>query len=399
MADKPEALIRNFTRLRIRKMQENMVNKGIDIIILNRPENIFYFSNFNPIITSHAQYFVFTRERVFLLVHALRYNHAIAESAINDIFCYGQWGNIKTEEIDAFDAIRKLLAIDTSCVIGLETEYASIDFLKRIHDVLNVKSLINISSDVAQQRLIKDSYETTLCRISGHLADIGVAAALESLEHGTSEAAACTEGQYAMRKLWHEKYQQYEVSGFSDNQTAQIDSLYVWCMSNEKLCYGCDCPKGYTPKAGDLTIPMSWARIGGYCAENERTVMVGQVNNLRKRAYDAMLEARNKIFSLLHPGAVFEELYLAAMQVFIDKGFGEFLPSRCGHGMGLSSHEFPYLMKGNKTILRPNMVFTVEPGLMSKEFGAVRHSDTVLITNNGFELLTNLEHGYISIEV
>jgi len=66
--------------------------------------------------------------------------------------------------------------------------------------------------------------------------------------------------------------------------------------------------------------------------------------------------------------------------------------------MGLSSHEFPSVTKGNKAVLAPGMIMTVEPGLMSPQLGAVRHSDTVLITENGFEFLTNAPRGKIVIK-
>ena len=201
-----------------------------------------------------------------------------------------------------------------------------------------------------------------------------------------------------MRMRWHEKYQQYEVSGFSNSETADIDTLVVWCMSNERLNYGCDCPTGYVPMPGDLTMPMSWARIGGYNVENERTVIVDHVNEERTRAYDAMLRARDSIFRMLRPGTIFEDLYFAAMKEYEDAGFGAILPGRCGHGMGLSSHEFPSVTKGNKAALAPGMILTVEPGLMSAQLGAVRHSDTVLITEDGFEFLTQSPRDKIIIK-
>jgi Xaa-Pro aminopeptidase len=145
-------------------------------------------------------------------------------------------------------------------------------------------------------------------------------------------------------------------------------------------------------------MPMSWARVSGYNVENERTVIVGGLDEMHQRAYDAMLRARQQIFKQLHPGAIFEDLYFSAMREYEDAGFGSILPGRCGHGMGLSSHEFPSVTKGNKASLQPGMVLTVEPGLMSAELGATRNSDTVLITENGFEFLTNSPRNQIVIK-
>lgn len=382
---------------RVQKMQNLMEQKKIDVCIITRPENVFYFSNFNPILISHVPYYILTKDRAFLLVHAIRHDHAVNEGAAEEVLCYGKWGAAQSVAMDAFDAMVEILG-NSPKVFGIEKDYANMNFVESLSNKLNAKTFVDISRDLSEQRLIKDSYEINLCRISGRLVDTGVSVALEALRGGASEAAACTEGQYAMRQMWHQDYQKYEVSGFSNDQTAQIDTLCVWCMSNERLNYGCDCATGYVPQPGDLTMPMSWARVNGYNVENERSVMVGKVCESRQRAYDAMLRARQEIFDRLRPGAIFEDLYFAAMKVYEDAGFGNILPGRCGHGMGLSTHEFPSVTKGNKAALKPGMVFTVEPGLMSAELGAVRNSDTVLITENGFEFLTNSYRGPIIIK-
>lgn len=389
--------LRNYVKQRIEKMQAVMVRKGINVTILMRPENVFYFSNFNPILISHVPYFILTQDDAFLLVHCIRHDHAVNEGAVDKVLCYGKWGATKSIAMDALDAMREILGT-APLTIGVEGDYANMNFLNRLKESLDVKSYVDISQDAVNLRLIKDPHEIRMCRISGELVDLGVTRAIEALEAGASEAQAATHGQYAMRQLWHEKYQQYEVSGFSNSETADIDTLVVWCMSNERLNYGCDCPTGYVPMPGDLTMPMSWARVAGYNVENERTVMVGRVNEERARAYDAMLKARDQIFKRLRPGAIFEDLYFAAMKEYEQAGFGSILPGRCGHGMGLSTHEFPSVTKGNKASLAPGMVLTVEPGLMSAELGAVRNSDTVLITEDGFEFLTKSPRDTIIIK-
>ena len=389
--------LRGYVKKRIERMQATMARKGVDVTILMRPENVFYFSNFNPILISHVPYFILTQDDAFLLVHCIRHDHAVNEGAVDKVLCYGKWGATKAVAMDAMDAMREILG-DKPLTVGVEGDYASMNVLNRLKDKLNVRAYVDIAQDAVDLRLIKDPHEIQMCRISGELVDLGVTRAIEALEAGASEAQAATQGQYAMRQLWHEKYQQYEVSGFSNSETADIDTLVVWCMSNERLNYGCDCPTGYVPMPGDLTMPMSWARVAGYNVENERTVMVGRVNDERLRAYNAMLKARDQIFKLLWPGTIFEDLYFAAMKEYEDAGFGAILPGRCGHGMGLSTHEFPSVTKGNKAPLAPGMVFTVEPGLMSAELGAVRNSDTVLITEDGFEFLTKSRRDTIIIK-
>lgn len=389
--------LREYVKQRIDRMRKSMQKKGVHVTIMMRPENVFYFSNFNPIIISHVPYFIITEEDAFLLVHCIRHDHAVNEGAVDKVLCYGKWGATQSIAMDALDALREILG-DKPLTIGVEGDYANMNFLNQLKQKLQVQSYVDIAQDALDLRLIKDAHEINMCRISGELVDLGVTKAIESLEAGASEAQAATEGQYAMRNRWHEKYQKYEVSGFSNSETADIDTFVVWCMSNERLNYGCDCPSGYVPMPGDLTMPMSWARIGGYNVENERTVIVGYVNEERTRAYDAMLRARSKIFDMLRPGTIFEELYFTAMKEYEDAGFGKILPGRCGHGMGLSTHEFPSVTKGNKKELAPGMILTVEPGLMSADLGAVRNSDTVLITEDGFEFLTHSKRDKIIIK-
>ncbi|WP_197736360.1 MULTISPECIES: Xaa-Pro peptidase family protein [Acidaminococcus] len=246
-------------------------------------------------------------------------------------------------------------------------------------------------------KIVKDEYEISCIRKSAELVDMGVKTTIDYLTQGYSEAEASTEGQYAMRKLWHQKYRDSEVCGYGTSEGGMIDSLHVWCLSENHISYGCDAPKHYYPKEGDLTLPMAWAKTDGYHAENERTIIIGGASEFKNHAYDSMLHAREAVFSILKPGILFKELYFAAAKVYSDAGFENILPGRIGHGCGCSAHEFPSLAPNNEIPLAPGMVITIEPGLMDKKWGGVRHSDTVLITEDGYERLTKLDNGRIVI--
>lgn len=70
-----------------------------------------------------------------------------------------------------------------------------------------------------------------------------------------------------------------------------------------------------------------------------------------------------------------------------------------GHAIGLRNHEAPFLDVGDKTVVEPGMVFTIEPGLYSSELGGCRHSDTVAVTEEGIELLTEYPRDLESLTV
>lgn len=382
---------------RLKALTDMMEKQGIDAVVLRKPENVFYFSNFNPVINSHPVFVVVPREgEPCLLVHSLRYAHACREGAVDQVKTYGKWGDCVPLALHPVDAVRELLGQGTGC-LGLELSECSVLFYRELEEKLKPAGVRDISSEISKMKLIKDSYEISCIRRSAALVDRGVETAIEYLRQGCSEAEASTQGQYAMRKLWQERFPQAEVCGFGTSEGGMIDSLHVWCLSNTRIAYGCDCPGAYRPVRGDLTLPMAWAKTDGYHAENERTLIVGELDRCKQNAYDGMLQAREQVFQILKPDVTFEALYLAAAGVFSQRGFDSILPGRIGHGVGCSAHEYPSLERGNQIPLAPGMVITVEPGLMDQGWGGARHSDTVLITEDGYECLTKTEAGTIRI--
>ena len=274
----------------------------------------------------------------------------------------------------------------------------TMNMVRQLTERIHPADIIDISPQLRNMRLIKDAYEIQRIRQSAAIAAVGIEAAIKALDQDAAEAQACTQGQYAMRKFWQQEYPKEEIAGFGSPGSPMLDGLNVWCMSNSHIAYGCDCPRDYLPRKGDVVLPMAWARLDGYAAEIERTVLVGKANQTKHRLYDAVLAAREAVFSVIQPGISFEFLYETAIKEMEKAGFGHILPGRCGHGIGLSAHEYPSLAAGNKRLLQPGMIFTVEPGLMTRELGGVRHSDTVLVTTLGYEVLTDFRSDKIVIK-
>lgn len=389
--------INDRVKERTRRLQDLMGERSIDAAIILKPENVFYFSNFNPILNSHPVFLVVPKKgEASLLVHALRDTHARNDAAMDKILLYGKWGGKKTLA-DTPEAAVAALLDDKIDSVGFERDTLSMAMFGRLKSKVEFREDVDIGEMIQRMKIIKDAYEIECIRAASRLVDTGVGTTLEWLASGVTEAEACTEGQYAMRKTWQKEFPDYEVSGFGTSEGGMIDSLHCWCLSNERIAYGCDCPKPYRPKRGDMVLPMAWAKINGYHAENERSIVMGELSADRQKAYDAMLEARQNVFDILKPGALFEELYEAACGAFRRHGFGGILPGRIGHGIGNSAHEFVSLTKGNKMPLAEGMAITVEPGLMDA-WGGARHSDTVIITEKGYERLTASPNRRIRIE-
>lgn len=390
-----------YLNIRIASIQRKMEKKDIKCIIVNKPENVFYFTNFNPILNSHPVFVIIPVEgEATLLVHSLRNAHAREESLIKNIQLYGKWGDNVSIAMNYIDAIKIIVGVYGFSDLKIASELSSLTLnnYKDICKTLKVSEIYDISSEVDILKMVKDDYEISLLRKSALLADRAMEIMIKCLREGLTEAQVCTEAQYAMRKLWQEKFPEYEISGFGNSEGGIIDALNCWCLVGERISYGCDCPSNYKPQAGELVLPQVWSKLGGYHIENERTMYVKEMDEFKAKVFDTVLKAREEVFSIIKPGITFEDMYVRAAKVFEENGFKSILPGRIGHGIGLSAHEFPSIKEGNQIRLTKGMVFTVEPGLMSVNWGGVRHSDTVLVTNAGYEILTKTERGILKIQ-
>lgn len=392
------SLLSNCIDKRIEKVRETMLKKGIDVLLLCSPEHIFYLSNFNPILFSHPIYYILPLSgEPTLFVHSLRARHAHLEAVTPNIVCHGKWGNEKPIDLDSIKGLAKIIGKASSKSIAVDLEYLDCIRYRKICEAIGAESLTDFSVEMLSLTMIKDAYEIEMIKGASRLADCGIEIMIECLRSNCTEAEAVTEAQYAMRKLWQKTYPDIEISGFGTHGTGIIDSLNCWVLTDYRISFGCDCSKNVVPKNGDLVLPMVWGKLGGYHAENERSLIVGETSELKLRAYKAMTVAHQKVLEMVSPGVAINELYNEANRIFTDYGFADITPGRIGHGVGLTPHEEPSIMGTSNLMLQAGMVFTVEPGLMSLEFGGVRHSDTVLVTENGCEILTHGDTGIITI--
>lgn len=90
----------------------------------------------------------------------------------------------------------------------------------------------------------------------------------------------------------------------------------------------------------------------------------------------------------LKPGVKASDVDRAVVRTAKELGVAEHLLHHSGHGLGLESHEVPFLDVGDETVLRPGMVVTVEPGIYINGLGGFRHSDTVVIHEDYIEVIT-----------
>jgi Xaa-Pro aminopeptidase len=142
-------------------------------------------------------------------------------------------------------------------------------------------------------------------------------------------------------------------------------------------------------RAGDVLVTETSAPVWGYNAELERALVIGTPTGETRRLFDHMTAARQVAFDALRPGATCAEVDGAVLAYFEANDLLPYWRQHTGHAIGLRNHEAPFLDVGDQTPVAPGMVFTIEPGVYSSEIGGFRHSDTVVVTDTGIDVLTN----------
>ncbi len=148
-------------------------------------------------------------------------------------------------------------------------------------------------------------------------------------------------------------------------------------------------PGNYKVKNGDFVLMDFGAVYDGYHSDMTRTVCVGQPSEKMGKIYDIVLKAQLEALKKVKSGITGSELDGYARDIIDESGYGDFFGHSLGHGVGMEIHEFPTASSKSETILKENMVVTVEPGIyLPGEFG-VRIEDFVVVTENSHQNLTN----------
>jgi Xaa-Pro aminopeptidase len=140
---------------------------------------------------------------------------------------------------------------------------------------------------------------------------------------------------------------------------------------------------------GDVLVTETGAPVWGYNAELERAMIVGPPTLEVQRLFDHMRAAQHVAFDALRPSTTCSDVDRAVLRYFESNDLMPYWRQHTGHAIGLRNHEAPFLDVGDHTPVEPGMVFTIEPGVYADGIGGFRHSDTVLVTADGIEILTD----------
>lgn len=227
---------------------------------------------------------------------------------------------------------------------------------------------------LAKLRMQKDSYEIEQMRTAVQIAQKALQATLTAVKPGMSE-----------REIAAELTTQIYRSG-SDAELP----------FNPIVSAG---PNGANPHAtptnrllvpGDLLVVDWGASYNSYFSDLTRTFAIGTPVPEYAQIAEIVLAANGAAREMAAPGVTAEQVDQAARQVIEAAGYGEYFIHRTGHGLGMETHEPPYIRSGNPLVLEVGMTFTIEPGIYLPGKNGVRIEDNMVITETGSESLSDL---------
>jgi Xaa-Pro dipeptidase len=257
-------------------------------------------------------------------------------------------------------------------------------------------SVAGLAPVVEGMMVRKSEAEVALIRESAHWCEHAHALLQEYSRPGSTEAEASLraghETTLAMLGALGSSYagQQSSSDGATAGYRGQIGLRSAWAHA---VAHNIEF------QVGDVLVTETSAPVWGYNAELERAMIVGAPSDEMRRLFDHMCAAQQVAFAALKPGVTCAEVDTAVLGYFIANDLLPLWKQHTGHAIGLRNHEAPFLDVGDHTRIEPGMVFTVEPGVYSSKVGGFRHSDTVVVTDDGMDVLTDYPRDIESLTI
>jgi Xaa-Pro aminopeptidase len=157
-------------------------------------------------------------------------------------------------------------------------------------------------------------------------------------------------------------------------------------------------PSGRVLRAGDaVVVDIGGTMPSGYCSDCTRVYAIGSPPAEFTAYYEVLRDAQEAACSAVRPGVTAEAVDAAARTPITQAGYGPQFVHRTGHGIGLETHEDPYIVAGNAEPLAPGMAFSVEPGIYPGPHGA-RIEDIVVCTDQGYERLNHVTRELVVVD-
>jgi Xaa-Pro aminopeptidase len=359
-------------QLRQKKLREHLATTRYDALLVSHLPNIRYLCGFTG---SAGLLLVEGADRLFFT--DVRYDTQAREEVKGAKVVIARQGLLDAvaEHITARRKGRRTWAL------AIEADHLTVSEKNRLGDPIPRSiRLRDARGLIERQRMVKDEEELESIRAAVKLGASLFQRALEVLRPGVKEIEVAAEMEYAARRAG-----------------AEAMSFPTIIASGARSALPHGRATGQTIKAGGFVVCDFGVILAGYCSDQTRTVWVGAASQPAREAYEAVKEAQLAAIDAVRPGVSTGEVDGVARKVLQKAGFGRNFTHSTGHGVGLEIHEAPRVAGGQKEVLKPGMVITIEPGVYFPGQWGVRIEDMVAVNEGGCEVLTPTGKEFLAV--
>lgn len=357
------------------KRQENLrqilKSRSIDGLIIDDPINLFYLTG----LEMSAGRLLVTTKNSLLFVDNRYYESCQNQTA----------AQVYLTDKEPFSEILLNPELNFIKTIGFDTENTSYKVFSDLEILMtkikeqtsgrcNIK-LIPLENPVKTLRMIKESEEIKLLKNAGVLGSLGFDYICSLLKVGIKEIEVVQELEIFWKKKGAKGIAFDPIIAFGSNS-----SMPHYRSGDRSL------------KNGDVVLIDIGVNLQHYQSDMTRTVFFGAPPEEISVIYPIVQRAQTLALEICKPGTLIKDIDKKAREFIQEQGYGENFTHGIGHGVGLEVHELPnmrYQTSLSSLELKPGMIITVEPGIYIPKVGGVRIEDTVVITETGYESLTN----------
>jgi Xaa-Pro dipeptidase len=364
---------------RIDRLRSTLTAERLDVGLFLAPANIAYLSGFQALLYSRPIYLAIGDAWTELIVPGLEEEHAGHARAVDQVTVYYEHPEKGRAGENALDTLAERLLSRGVRRVGLEFIVAPIALRERLErDGLKAA---DVSPAITRMRVIKDAGEIALMREAAALARVGVMATLDAAAPGASQLALESLGTNAILDAAPRLTPDATINLLQFTTSGPETSLPHLITTTRRLT---------NP---DLVIHSRQVSVDGERAELERTFAIGGMDAETRRFFDVAEEAQLAAIAAIHPGVPMSEVDRAARAIIQSVGLADYAIHRTGHGLGIEAHEAPYIRWDVEDPLEVGMVVSIEPGIYVPGVRGARHSDTVVVTAGGHEVITDAPRG------
>ena len=358
---------------RVDKVVKVMQQKGLDYYVISDVHNVFWLTNFANFVHERPFILVLSKNaELKFVVPRLEVRH-VKSRAVGEIELVS-YEEFPSASGKGWETSFKKIISDADRV-GIEDNCPY--YLRE-----SIKAKVIPSEAIEKIRYIKSDFEISRIKYASNIAVDRLTMIINSAQKNVSMINIHAKfNKLAMLKVLLDNP---ETNMLATNLVAVVQPPVI---SDDPHNFTSIENLGTTDKGPHVSIVAGI--INGYGTEVERTFFIEEVPERAKRPFQVMLEARALTRELVKPGASMHDVDVSVKHLLRSEGYENIL-HRTGHGIGVTGHEGPFLAEGYDEEIREGMIFTVEPAIYIEGFGGFRHSDTILVTKDGNQNLTEM---------